>query len=210
MEPKFVITIGRQLGSGGLYVAQKLSESLGIKMFDRELLKEAAASCGLSKKLFENRDERPMRSKFLSMFGLRSTIQGNEIISPDTILNDESLFKIQSDVLHKIAAEGSCVIVGRCADYILRDMPNCYTFFISGNIEDRAKRIMDKKGISFQEAKRFIEHGDRKRAEYYNYYTFKKWGDSSSYDLCIDSSKVGVDNVVEIIKNYINIRIKIQ
>lgn len=210
MEPNYVITIGRQLGSGGLYVAQKLSERLGIKIYDRELLKEAAASCGLSKVLFENRDERPIGSKFLSVFGLNSSVQGNAMVTSDTILDDESLFKIQSDVLHKIASEGSCVIVGRCADYILRDMDNCYSFFITGEIKDRSERVAAKQGISLSEAVRLIEQGDKKRANYYNFYTFKKWGDSTSYDMCINSSKVGLDAVVEIIINYVNIRNKIK
>ncbi|MDD2594992.1 MAG: cytidylate kinase-like family protein [Bacteroidales bacterium] len=204
MEHNFVITIGRQIGSGGLETARLLSEEFGIKMYDKELLYEVSRESGICPELFEKRDEKATRSKFGSFFGLRSSVQGNEIIPSGSIISDEELFKVQSTVMQKIASKESCVFVGRCADYILRDHPRCYSFFISAGINFRVQRIMKGKGIGEAEALRFIEQGDKKRASYYNYYTFKQWGDSSSYDMCIDSSKIGVDKVVEIIKYYIN------
>ncbi|MDD2293561.1 MAG: cytidylate kinase-like family protein [Bacteroidales bacterium] len=204
MDRKYLITIGRQIGSGGLETAHKLSEQLGIKMYDKELLYEVSKQSGICPELFVKNDEKSAKQRIFTFFGIGTSAQENDLLSADSSLNGATLFKMQSEVMRDIASKESCIFVGRCADYVLRDMPDCHHFYITADLEFRAKRIAASNGLSLAEAKRFIEQGDRKRADYYNYYTFKKWGDASSYDLCIDSSKIGVDNVVEIIKYYIN------
>lgn len=188
MEQNYVITIGRSIGAGGLSTAKVLAEELGIKMYDKNLLLEVASRSGLCPEIFEKKDELASRSKLTSLFGFRSLLQGNGSITTDSIMNEESLFKIQSQVIRELAEKESCIIVGRCADYVLRQNPRCVSIFINADPEIRVKRMM-KEGADEDEVRTLIAKGDKKRAEYYNYYTFKKWGDSASYDLCIDSGR---------------------
>lgn len=202
----FVITIGRQIGAGGLEIARKLSSDLGVKMYDRDLISEFAHHSGLRSELFEQRDEKPSHLKFGSFFGLRSTMQGNNTSDSGLILSDEKIFEIQSEIIKRIAENESCIIVGRCSDYILRDCPYCMNVFVTADMKDRIPRIMELDKMTESQARRYIEHGDKKRAKYYNYYTFKTWGDSSSYDLCIDSSRLGgIERTAEAIKTFMNI-----
>ncbi|MBO4571667.1 MAG: cytidylate kinase-like family protein [Bacteroidales bacterium] len=205
MEQNYVITIGRSIGAGGLGTAKALAAELGIRMYDKNLLLEVARQSGLSPEIFEKKDEKASRSKLTSLFGFRSLLQGNGSITTDTIMNEESLFKIQSQVIRDLAEKESCIIVGRCADYILRDNPRCVSIFINASPELRVKRLV-KDGMEPDEARKRIETGDRKRAEYYNYYTFKKWGDSASYDLCIDAGKLGDEGTLKVILDYLKIR----
>lgn len=200
MENNLIITIGRQIGAGGLETAGKLSREFGIRMLDRELLQEAAKESGISPEFFAHSDEKSSR-KLKGLFNFR-LLPGSGSQMNDSIMTDEDLFKIQSDAIRNVAAKESCVIVGRCADYILRDHPRMVSVFISADVESRVRRICAGSGISPDEARQLIERVDKRRAEYYNYYTFKKWGDSSSYNLCIDSTKLGddTDKVVEVIK----------
>lgn len=202
----YVITIGRQIGSGGLATASMLSEQLGVPMYDNNLLMEVSKQSGLACEFFEKRDEKAAKRPLGRFFGLRSTMQGNDGFPGFNAISDEELFKIQSNVMQSIVAKESCIIVGRCADYVLRDHPRRLSVFISASMEDRVARIVAGQGISEAEARRLIEHGDRKRANYYNYYSFKQWGDCSSYHLCLDSSKLGsIENVVKVIRNYMEI-----
>ena len=205
MEQNYVITIGRSIGAGGLGTTKALAAELGIKMYDKNLLLEVAHQSGLSPEIFEKKDEKASRSKLTSLFGFRSLLQGNGSITTDSIMNEESLFKIQSQVIRDLAERESCIIVGRCADYILRDNPRCVSIFINAAPELRAERLV-KDGLDPDEARKKIETGDRKRAAYYNYYTFKKWGDSASYDICIDSGKLGDEETVKVILDYLKIR----
>lgn len=202
MEPHLIISIGRQIGAGGLDTARALAKEFGIKMYDKELLAEVARESGLDATCFEERDEKSSRGVAGALLGFRSVLGLYNRAGNDSVMNEEQLFKIQGDVMRRIAAREDCIIVGRCADYILRDEPRLYTVFISASLPSRVRRLMRGHGYDAEEARRRIEQGDRKRAEYYNYYTFKKWGDSTSYDLCIDSSKLDDDisKVVELIK----------
>lgn len=187
---KYIISIGRRIGSGGLRTAKMLSEQLGIRMFDKELLAEAAKECGLHPEIFEKRDEKSSW-RLRSLFGMH---ESNPIV-------DEDMFKMQSDVMRRIASQQSCIFVGRCADYVLRDFPNMFSVFITAPLDFRVEKIMHRLNLSEHEARKFIEHSEKSRASYYNYYTFKTWGDSASYDLCIDSLKAGsIENTVEIIR----------
>ena len=204
----FVITIGRQVGAGGYDTARALSREFGIKAYDYELLDEVAKKCGISTEILRRSDEKASKRGLLSFFGFRAISHVNESMVASDIMSDDGLFRVQSDVILQLAEKESCIIIGRCSDYILRDNPRTVNVFISACMESRVKRIMKGRGLSESEAVKFIEVNEKKRADYYNYFTFKKWGDSSSYDLCIDSSKLDDDEnkVVEVIKDYMKTR----
>lgn len=200
MKP-FVITIGRRIGAGGLETAHLLAETFGIRMYDRELLKEVAKASGMSPEIFERSDEKAAKRGLNGFFGIRLFSHVNESLTTSDITSDDTLFKMQCDVVRKLADRESCIFVGRCADYVLRDRENVLNVFITASMEDRVARMVRSHGWTEAEAVRFIEQNEKKRANYYNYFTFKKWGDSASYDLCIDSSKLGsIEAVVEQIK----------
>ena len=208
MESHLIITIGRQLGAGGLGVARRLSQEFGLKVYDKELLAEVARESGLAEACFEKRDEKSSRGVLGALQGFRSLFGIYNRAGTDSVMNEDKLFQIQSEVMRDIAAKEDCIIVGRCADYILRDEPRLVSVFISARFENRVKRIMAGEQLSEEDARRYVEQGDRKRAAYYNYYTFKKWGDSASYDLCINASKLDddIDKVVDLIKYYMKQR----
>ena len=208
MDSHLIITIGRQIGAGGLGVARLLSQEFGLKVYDKELLAAVARESGLDEACFEKRDEKSSRGVLGALQGFRSMLGMYNRAGTDTVMNEDKLFQIQSEVMRGIAAQEDCIIVGRCADYILRDEPRLMSVFISASLDSRVKRIMAGEHLSEEDARRYVEQGDRKRAAYYNYYTFKKWGDSSSYDLCIDSSKLDddIDKVVDLIKYYMKQR----
>lgn len=199
-EP-FIINIGRQLGSGGHIIGKQLAQDFGISFYDKELLDLAAQESGFNKKFFVRKDERKGFMKLLvsSFAPLLSSSEGPY----NNQLSDESLFKFQSDAIRKAAAKSSCVFVGRCADYILRDNPRCVNIFITGNIEDRIARLCDRLKISQDEARKKIINGDEGRASYYNYYSAKTWGMADSYHLCINSSALGIDGTTEFVKSFI-------
>ena len=208
MESHLIITIGRQIGAGGLGVARLLSQEFGLKVYDKELLAAVARESGLDEACFEKRDEKSSRGVLGALQGFRSMFGMYNRAGTDTVMNEDKLFQIQSEVMRSIAAKEDCIIVGRCADYILRDEPRLMSVFISASLDSRVKRIMAGEHLSEEDARRYVEQGDRKRAAYYNYYTFKKWGDSASYDFCIDSSKLDddIDKVVDLIKYYMKQR----
>lgn len=208
MESHLIISIGRQIGAGGLGVARRLSAEFGIKMYDKELIAEVARESGLDAAVFEQRDEHSSRGLRTALQSFRSLLGIYNRAGTNTVMTEEQLFKIQSEVMRKLAAREDCIFVGRCADYILRDESRLATFFISADLESRVRNLMTVGGKTEEEARRFIEQGDRKRAAYYNYYTFKRWGDSASYDLCIDATKLGddQDRVVDLIKYYLKQR----
>ena len=202
-----IINVGRQLGSGGHIVAKKLAEQLGCGFYDRELLNLAAKESGFSEKFFEQNDEK--KGFFDSLFQIRAPFLGDNCFYNNN-LSQESLFQFQSDAIRKAAQNGSCVFVGRCADYVLRDMPNAISVFITADFEERAQRVMKRHECSLDEAKKIIEKLESCRSSYYNYYTGKTWGYSSSYDLCINSSMLGIDGTVEFIKSFVKQRFDIK
>ena len=191
MEKKIIITIGRQYGSGGRYVGKKLAEQLGIAFYDKELINLASKESGICGEFFEKADERNSGSL------LKALAMG---------FSNESLFQIQSDVIRKVAAEQSCILVGRCADYILRDNENCISVFISARMEDRIRRAVEYAHIEEKEAEEYIRKADKSRASYYNYYTDKIWGAAESYDLCISSSVYGIDETTAFIREFVSKR----
>lgn len=195
MEKKIIINIGRQFGGGGLGVAHELGKKLGIPVYDKELIKKAAQDSGFSKEVFEESDEKKR------LFSL-SSIFANGFSDTENYMSDRGLFKMQSQTIRAIAEQGSAIIVGRCSDYILRDMDFTLGVFLTSPLEVRAARLAERLGITVEEAERLAEEKDRKRAEYYNYYTFTDWGVASTYDLCIDSSILGIEGTADFIIDF--------
>ena len=199
-----IYTIGREFGSGGYEVGRMLAERLGIKLYDKELLAQAAKSSGFCKEIFENHDEKPTSSFLYSL--VMDTYSGGSYSSApflDMPLNHK-VFLAQFDTIKKIAEQESCVIVGRCADYALADNPDCLNIFVHAEMEDRISWISKRKDLTENKARDLIQKTDKQRASYYNYYTCKKWGDSRSYDLCLNTSKISKDACVDMILEFRN------
>ncbi|MDR2361314.1 MAG: cytidylate kinase-like family protein [Prevotellaceae bacterium] len=193
----YIITIGRQLGSGGKQVGEQLAQRLGIPCYDKELINLASRESGLNQRFFEKADEKSRFSICGHLFGLHS---GYMTENTGNYLCNEALFKIQSDVIRKLAAESSSIFVGRCADYILREHPRCLKIFICADLHDRLARLVRMHNIPEKEARLLIEQSDKKRAGYYNYYTNKTWGMATSYDLCMNSSVFGTEEIVRMVE----------
>lgn len=197
-----IITIGRQFGSAGREIGEKLAAHYGIKCYDKELLTRAAKESGFCEEMLINHDERPTNSFLYNLvmdtysFGFNSSSFVDMPIS-------HKVFMAQFDTIKKIADEGACVIVGRCADYALQDYKNVIRLFIHGNEDTKIKRIMEKYSLSSDKAREMIIKRDKQRQSYYNYYTTKKWGNVNSYDLSINSSVLGIDGTVKLIIQYI-------
>ncbi len=192
-----IITIGRQFGSGGREIGEKLALKLGIPFYDKDLLKRAAKESGLCEEIFENFDEKPS-SSFLYSLVMDPYSLGYSNNGYDLPLNHK-VFLAAFDTIKKIADEGACVIVGRCADYALQDYDNVLNVFVHAPLEDRIKRISAKYELSESKAKDMIYKKDKQRASYYNYYSSSKWADIKNYDLTINSSHLGIDQTVEVI-----------
>lgn len=201
---KVIITIGRQFGSGGSEIGRKLADNLNIKYYDKELIQLAAKESGICPELFEKADEKTSGG-LLQAFAMGFSMNG-ALYQPNDYFTDATLFQVQSDVIRKIAAERSCVIVGRCADYILKDDPHCTSVFIHSSEEDRIQRITGKNPVTEKEALEQMRKTDKTRASYYNYYTDKTWGAAMSYHLCLNSSVIGTDHCVRLIEEFIKNR----
>ncbi len=202
MNDKLIITIGRQFGSGGREIGKYLADLLGIAYYDKELITEPSKSSGLSTEYFEKADERAP-SSLLSAFSM-NWLTGAGGIWGEGGLSNEYIFKFQSDVIRHLAEEQSCVIVGRCADYILRNHPRCYNIFIHAPLEDCVRRILSRTTeLSEKEAIELAEKKNKLRASYYNFYTDKGWGVASSYDLSVDSSILGCKATAQFICDFI-------
>ncbi len=197
-----IYTIGREFGSGGYTVAKLLAERLGVKLYDKELLTQAAKESGFCEEIFVNNDEKPTSSFLYSL--VMDTYSGGGYSSASFLgmpLN-QKVFLAQFDTIKKLAEQESCVIVGRCADYALAGNPGCLNIFIRADKADRVRRVAQRESVTENKAKDLIQKSDKQRASYYNYYTSKKWGDSSSYDLCINTSRVEPADCVDIILEF--------
>ncbi len=201
MDDKVILTIGRQFGSGGREVGQKLAKTLDIAYYDKELMALAAKESGLSEEFFKKADERAS-SGLSYAFTMGYSYMGMFPPYADVLSNDR-LFLYQSDTIRNLAQKGSCIIVGRCADYILRDDPACLSFFIHDKKENRIQRIIESEGVTVEQAEDLMAKTDKSRAAYYNYYTNKEWGVASSYNFSIDVSVLGINETVEFIKSYV-------
>lgn len=198
MNGNLVITIGRESGSAGRLIGQKLAEKMGVKCYDKELLTLAAKNSGLCEELFETHDEKPTNSFLYSLVMDTYSLGYTTSAYMDMPINHK-IFLAQFDTIKKLASEESCVIVGRCADYALEDYPNVVTVFINGKEEDKIAHLMERHDITEAKARDIMVKTDKKRASYYNYYSSKRWGDAKSYDLCISSSAVGYEGAANII-----------
>ncbi len=197
------ICIGRQLGSGGRDIAHMLADDFGAKFYDREIMNLAAKESGFSEKFFEQNDEK--RGIFRSLFHMHAPHIADSNLYANNF-SQESLFQFQSDAIMKAAEEGSCVFVGRCADYVLRERDNVISVFVTAPMEYRIQRLMEKTQMDKEKARKFIEQREATRAAYYNYYTGKKWGAAESYDLCIDTSLLGLEITEKFIAEFVRKR----
>ena len=204
-DKKLIITIGRQFGSGGREIGIALAKELGIKFYDKEMLKRAAKESGLCEELFESHDEKPTNS-FLYSLVMDTYSLGFSTGSFSDMPINHKVFLAQFDTIKKIASEESCVMVGRCADYALEEFDNVINIFVYADLDKRIEKIANELNVSKQKAKDIVTKNDKRRASYYNYYTNKEWGAANSYDLCINSSKIGIEGTVKAIKDYIAMR----
>lgn len=194
-----IITIGRQVGSGGRLIGKMLADRLGLAFYDHEILSRAARESGIRDEFFESHDEQgSLLSRLTNYFTMSMAAENNS-----SFLTSENLFKVQSDVIRKAAEEGGCVFVGRCSDYILRDFTNKTDIFIMATMDDRVKRASEYFNLSADETRKRIERLEEAREEYYNFFTNKHWGVASSYDLCINSTGIALEDCVDMIVNYI-------
>lgn len=207
---KFVVNIGRQLGSGGREIGEKLASRLGISFYDKELINLASQESGLCKEFFEKADEQASKGFVGGLFGMRFPFVSDGALPAMSCLSNDALFKVQSDVIRKLAAEKSCLFVGRCADYILRDNPRCVNVFISASREDRVARLCRQHAISEEKAEDMIEKADKRRSSYYNYYSYKTWGAAETYHLCIESTVLGVEKTTDFIEEFVRAKLQLK
>lgn len=198
MEEKTIITISREFGSGGREIGKKLAEQLGFAFYDKELLEIAAKESGMDKELFEEADSRT--SKGFHLFGAIGYSLGGPLSAITELSLNDRLFLVQSQVIEQVASQGNCVIVGRCADYVLRDYDHVLNVFIHGNMVDKKHRAIHSYEVDERDIENSICKIDKRRANYYDYYTDRKWGEAANYDIALDSSTFGIDGCVEIIK----------
>jgi len=194
MEKKFVITIGRQLGAGGRLLAEELGRRLGVPVYNREVIEEAARQSGVGAEFFERADE---HTSNVTPLGTGIWSFGSMINSG--YINNDTLFGLQSDAILALAERGSCVVVGRCADYVLREHPGLLSVFVTASEEDRLGRLMKCCDKGEKECRNMIATSERKRASYYNYYSFKAWGAAESYDLTLNSSVFGIEGCADMV-----------
>lgn len=202
-----VITIGRQFGSGGRKIAKRVAELLGIGYYDKELIAIAAKESGLSENLFEGMDEKPTNSLLYSLvMGIQSG--RNMYYRYGDMLNSDGIFRIQSQVIQDLADKESCVIVGRCSDYILRERENLVNVFIHAKEDFKVQRVMELYGQKEKEALDNITKTDKHRSSYYNFYTNNVWGNVDNYHISVDSGSIGLENAAKLIVDFVNYKCK--
>ena len=195
-----IINVGRQVGAGGQEIGRMLAEDFDAKFYDRELLNLAAKESGFSEKFFKQNDEK--KGFLRGLFNVQTPhLSGGNLYGSN--FSQERLFQCQSDAIRKAAQEGSCVFLGRCADYVLRDFDNVVNVFITASMDFRVQLVSKVKELDAEHARKLIEHVESRRAQYYNYYTGKKWGAAESYDLCIDASILGLEETEKLIAEFI-------
>ena len=200
-----VITIARHFGSGGKTVGKMLSEDLGIGFYEHEIIEMASEDSGIAEELFNQADEKLKRTPLF--FGKAHGEYKGKLIAPgsDEFVSDHNLFNYQAKVIKELAAQESCVIIGRCADYVLRDDPDVIKLYFCAPKKDCVARVMNQNGLSEKEAERRIEKIDKYRAEYYRYYTGRDWNDARNYNFCLDTTSMSYEKLVEVVTNFIQI-----
>lgn len=207
MEKNFVITIARQYGSGGKTIGEMLGKRLGIEYYDKDLIRLASEESGINAGLFMNADEKVKTS---ALFRAINKAKVGEVISPDSsdFTKPQNLFNYQAKIIRELASEQSCVIIGRCADYILRDYDNVLSVFVHAPKDFCMEMAAKKHSMSEKELEKFIQKTDKERSEYYKFYTGREWSDARNYDLCLNSSKLGFEKCVDEIIAYMDVRFK--
>lgn len=200
-----VITIARSYGSGGRTMAKMLAEKLGYECYDREILRMASDESGINEALFGQADEKLRKSTLLSI--LRTRPYEGKLLGPENadFVSDDNLFNYQAKVMKELADKENCVIIGRAADFVLKDYPNVIRLFCYAPKDDCVKRVMETDGLSAKEAEKRIEKIDKYRADYYRYYTGGDWNDARNYDLCLDTTSMSYDDLVTIVEDFIKI-----
>ena len=201
MGKPVIVTIGRQFGSGGHEIGRKLAQRLGFEIYDKELLKLQAQHSGIAEKVLESYDEAPTNSLLYSI--VMDVYPSMNYVG--TSLNQQ-VYQAQYDTISRLQEKGNCVIVGRGADYILREYPGLVTVFIHADLKERAARVAEFEKVSVEKAKDIVNKADKKRASYYNFQTDKKWGAATSYMLSLDSGVLGYDGCVDLIEQAVRIR----
>lgn len=194
-----IITISRQYGSGGRIVGKLLAERLGVPFYDNELISLAAEKTGLSKECFVNAEETSTGNLFLSLTTLTPSIESFGLPF------NEKIFLVQSQIIKEVAEKGSCVIVGRSADYVLSDMENCVHLFLQADLKDRINRAIAHYGLPEKNAESTVIKTDKRRANYYNYFTGLKWGKAENYDLILNTSRMDLEKIVDVIEKYVSL-----
>ena len=208
MKTNTIITIGREYGSAGREIGYKVAEAFGIKLYDKEMLARAAKESGICEEFFQSHDEKPTNSFLYSLVMDTYSMGYSGNTYTDMPINHK-VFLAQFDAIKKIADEGPCILVGRCADYALESYPNVVSVFIHADLQSRIRRIARLYDLTDAKAKDVIVKTDKKRASYYNYYTNKKWSDAESYELCLTSSELGIEGTAQAIIDYVNLKEKI-
>lgn len=209
MNGNYVINLGRQLGSGGKEIGERIARDFHIAIYDKELIRLASQESGLGQEFFEQADEKASKSLLGGLFGTRFPFITEGAIPGNPYLSNDTFFQIQSEVIRRLAEEQSCLFVGRCADYILRDHPRCCNIFISATPEARIERLMRLHGISSQAAEAMMTKADKRRSSYYNFYSNKTWGAASTYHLCVDSTSLGIEGTVRFVEEFIIRKLKL-
>ena len=201
-----VITIARHFGSGGKTIGQMLAKDLGIKCYEKEIIKMASEDSGINEALFNQADE---KLKHTPLFvGKSKGEYKGKLISPDSdeFVSDHNLFNYQAKIIRDLAARESCVIIGRAADYVLKDMPGVVSVFVHASKEYCIKQAVERRAYTGKDVEKFVEKTDKYRSDFYRYYTGQEWTDARNYDLCLNSERLGFEGTMEAIEAYIKVR----
>lgn len=209
MSGNFAVTISRQFGSGGHEIGRRLAERLNVPIYDEELILHAAEESGLSPEVLHYFDEKPTNSLLYSLSISGGHEMNNGGIAPYGLPVNQQVFQAQADVIRSLSQKSSCIFVGRCADYVLESHEGLVSIFIYADLEDRVARVSEFDKVNTAEAKNRVLKSDKRRANYYNFYSRKKWGIAGTYDLCINTSTVGYDNAVELIAQFVEMKQKL-
>ncbi len=205
MSHNIIITIARQFGSGGHEIGRRLAQKLDIPLYDKELITHAAEESGLSEEILHYFDEKPTNSLLYSLSTGSYSLSDGGVVNYSLPVNQQ-VFQAQFDAIRSLAEKSSCVIVGRCADYVLEKHEGLISVFLYADLNDRMERVAEHDKITLPEAKSRINKSDKRRASYYNFYSGKKWGVAGTYDLCINTSTVGFDNAVDLIADFVRMK----
>ena len=202
MKTNTIITIGREYGSAGREIGRRIAEDFGSKLYDKEMLARAAKESGICEEIFESHDEKPTNSFLYSLVMDTYSMGYSGNTYTDMPINHK-VFLAQFDAIKKIADEGPCILVGRCADYALESYKNVVSVFIHADLDARIRRIARLYDLTDAKAKDRILKTDKQRSSYYNYYTNKKWSNADSYELCLNSAELGIEGTAKAIEQYV-------